>query len=471
MVRGNYKLSADLNDGVRNGPDALVHRFYGCHCRVENACVAYHVAVGQVHDNKIQFSALYALQNLFRNQICAHLRLKIVGGYLRRRHKYALLAFVGLLHASVEEERNVSVLFRLGYAKLLKPKRGNVLAQSIVQGLRFERDGNVGDGSVVYGKAYVAQILKHYLARKSVEVRIHEAAGYLPCPVRAEVEEYYGIAVMYGVAPYAAAVLLAAFADGAFCNYAGLYELVGLAVFSGPFHKRLGGKLLKALAGGVAVVGLFHALPALVSVHGVEAAGDGRDLTCSVFLELLLKLFYVFFRAGRGNVPSVQYAVHEHVLKSALSRHADKSVEVLVVRMHAAVGKKAHYVKGVSLGCVVHGADKLFVLKEAAVLYGIGDPGKFLPDNSAGAHVGVAYLGVAHLAVRKAHGSAACLKLSVRVLSEKLIQIGRLCCGYGVSGSVRGNAEAVHYKKHNRSAVCHSLTSVKSGSDQSKLST
>ena len=86
------------------------------------------------------------------------------------------------------------------------------------------------------------------------------------------------------------------------------------------------------------------------------------------------------------------------VFNAHLFCHFQQTVEVLVVAVHAAVGKQADEVqRGAVFFCVIHGVYERFVLKERTVLYRLRDAGKLLINDAACADVGVSYFRVAHL--------------------------------------------------------------------------
>src|SRR6185369_644482 len=82
------------------------------------ACVADHIAVRVIADDRVVLATPDRLDELVGHLARAHLRFEIVGRDLRRRHEYAVLAGIRLLDAAVEEVGDVRIFLRLGNAQL-----------------------------------------------------------------------------------------------------------------------------------------------------------------------------------------------------------------------------------------------------------------------------------------------------------------------------------------------------------------
>ena len=92
-------------------------------------------------------------------------------------------------------------------------------------------------------------------------------------------------------------------------------------------------------------------------------------------------------------------------------------------------------------------------------LDGLGDEGELLVHDAACAHVGVADLGVAHLAVGQADSHAGSVDGGHGVFCHQSIQMGGLGGHHGVAvGLVRHPAEAIHDAQKNR-FLCHKMES------------
>ena len=163
-------------------------------------------------------------------------------------------------------------------------------------------------------------------------------------------------------------------------------------------------RVLDALAVDHRVVGALKTVPALVAVHGVVAAHDGRDLADAELGALFLRLGDEVRAGGGGDVAPVEEAVQVHALEALDAGHLQKRPDVLHGGVYAAVGeqsvevqRRALFQTGVHRG-VVGG-----IFKEGAVLNGAGDARQVLEDHAAAADVGVADLAVAHLTGGQAH--------------------------------------------------------------------
>ena len=94
--------------------------------------------------------------------------------------------------------------------------------------------------------------------------------------------------------------------------------------------------------------------------------------------------------------------------------------------------------------------------ERATALIGLG---QLLVHDAASAHVGVANLGVAHLAVGQADGHTGSVDGGHGVLFHQSIEVGFLCGDHGVAeGLLRHPAEAIHDAQKNR-FLCHKIES------------
>ena len=126
-------------------------------------------------------------------------------------------------------------------------------------------------------------------------------------------------------------------------------------------------------------------------------------------------------------------------------RKLQKGVKMVRMGMDAARGDQPPDMqRGIVLFAVFDRSQESRVLKEITVLDRLGDPGQVLIDDAAGAHVQMADLGVAHLAVRKTDKQAAGLTFHKGAGLEQLVQIRGLCFVDRVVSRVLAQAEAVH---------------------------
>ena len=98
-------------------------------------------------------------------------------------------------------------------------------------------------------------------------------------------------------------------------------------------------------------------------------------------------------------------------------------------RVHSAVAAEAEEMELLAraLDIVVAGGN-LFVLEQLMLPAGDIDLHEVLVDDAACAEIHVAYLGVAHLALRKAYILAAALQLRVGIFRAKRIDMGLPLC-------------------------------------------
>ena len=103
----------------------------------------------------------------------------------------------------------------------------------------------------------------------------------------------------------------------------------------------------------------------------------------------------------------------------------------------------------------LHVLDQHRILQHLAVLDGLGDEGELLVHDAARAHVGVADLGVTHLAVGQTDSHARSVDGGHGIFCHQSIEVGLLGGDHGVAkGLVRHPAEAVHDAQKNR-FLCH----------------
>ena len=415
--------------------DGSVHGLYGLHSGLKDAGVADHVAVGEVQDDDIILAALDPLLALCSDLRSAHLRLQVVGGHLRAGDDAAVLSRVGSLDTAVEEEGDVSVLLGLGDAQLGLAVLGQVLAQNILQLHGRIGDLAVGHGGVILGHADVVDLLAAAAALKAGEGVVAEDAGHLAGTVGAEVHEDDGVAVLH---------------TAALAGDTGQNELVGLVVGIGCLDRLCSVGILLALAVDECRVGLLLTIPVVVAVHGVVTAGDAGDLADAQLVQLGLQVGQEALAGVRVGITAVGDAVEIDLLGTHVLGHFQHTEPVVRVAVDAAGADQAHQVDG--LPCVdgsFHVLDEDRVLEHLAVPDGLGDEGQLLVNDAACAHVGVADLRVAHLAVGQADCHAGSVDGGHGVLCHQRVDKRLVCGGHSVAiGLVGGPAKAVHDAEH-----------------------
>ncbi len=147
----------------------------------------------------------------------------------------------------------------------------------------------------------------------------------------------------------------------------------------------------------------------------------------------------------RRRVAAVHEAVEAYLAQTVAARELEQRKHVVNVGMHTAVRQQTENVQGGTKPlALVDRAHKSRILEEIAVLDGLGDAGQLLIYNAACTDVGVANLGVAHLAVRQTNVQTGCTDIGERIFREDPVEI-RLVCGLnGVALGLRAVAEAVH---------------------------
>src|SRR5699024_2789333 len=118
--------------------------------------------------------------------ISAHLRLQVISRNLRGFHKDAVLTRVRLLHAAVEEERNVRIFLCLRDTGLLQAMCSQELAECICDLFLYKRNQLVRDCHIILCKAHICG-LHPLTAVKSCKIIVAECPRDLSCTVRAEV--------------------------------------------------------------------------------------------------------------------------------------------------------------------------------------------------------------------------------------------------------------------------------------------
>ena len=218
------------------------------------------------------------------------------------------------------------VLLRLGAVQLAEAVLGQHLGQRLCHLLLLEDDRAVE----------VVAVTGH---RRQVEAGLEQALRELARAVRPEVEEDHRVA---GLDP------------GAAGEMRGLDELVRDACVVLRLHVGDGVDRRAGLAGDDRVVGALGALPALVAVHRVVAAGDARDPLGGELGEVV-----------DGRVRRDVAAVGEGVDPRFFRREAEQCAQVVDVRVDAAVRDEAEQV---DVPATLEGAAQHRILEERAVL-------------------------------------------------------------------------------------------------------
>ena len=389
MVGGDEHLAADGLHRLYRAADAFVENFNRAGGGGQIAGVAYHVAVGVVADDGIVFFALNRRHQFVGDFARAHFRLQIVGGDFGRGHHHAVFPGIGRFDAAVEKVGDVRVFFGLGDAQLFQAARGQIFAETIGDALRRIRGGNVREILAVSGQCAERAEPGRVRAREAIERSIGQRAGHLPRAVGAKVHEYDGVAVVH------AHRLAAGRHDGG-----RLHEFVAFTAQIGK-RQRVGGGGGPVCSGALRdqVVRRFHALPALVTIHGeITSAHGGYAAGAQVNkrLEFFLQRHQRRLGTFRRRVAAIQKRMHVDVFHAGLRRHVHHFMDLRFVAMHAARRQQAEDMQR-ALFAGLDGFQQRRITPELAGFDGVFDLGVILIHHPSGADVHVTDFGVAHL--------------------------------------------------------------------------
>ena len=242
------------------------------------------------------------------------------------------------------------------------------LTERVVQLLGRECDRKIGELLVVARRADIVQVLRNDLAPEAVKIALRERIGHFPGAVGTEVHEDHAVA---------GPDLSVRSADD------GLDKFVRHTGGVARLHRVDGVGILHALAADHGIVARLDAVPALVTIHAVEASLQRCDLARSELGTIVTQLADIA-RAARGrNVASVKEAVQIDALDAAVMRHLHHGEDVLDVAVYAAVGQKAEDVQRLTVCGVVECRAIDGVFKKRAVGNGVGDARQILKHDAA----------------------------------------------------------------------------------------
>jgi len=241
--------------------------------------------------------------------------------------------------------------------------------------------------------------------------------------VGAEVHEYHHVAVLH------AHRLRAGRDDGC-----GLDKLIVFVAGVGRRQSRFRTFRLEfRLAPGEQVIAGLDAQPALVAVHDEVAADNGGDLPHLELVALFLESAQIELRASWRRVATIEESVQVDFLHPGAGGQFEHGVDVCFVAMHAAIGEQSQYVQCLAVAsrgfrCLGQGG----IGEEMAAADGAIDAGEFLVDDTAGADVEVADLGVAHLSARQSHRRFGRIDGGVGAGLPEFIPVGFVRAGDGI---------------------------------------
>ena len=204
-----------------------------------------------------------------------------------------------------------------------------VLCQEFSEGIGdlifYKGNQFVFNSDIIFSKAYKGG-LDPLASVKTFKLLITEGSGNLSGTVRAEVKEDDGIIVLYLC--HRNAVLF---------YHRRKHELIRGILIVGSLDPCRTARCPLAFAEYQRPVGLFHAVPAIVTVHGIVASHNGRHLSHADLLHLRCQLLYIFLSGSRRRITAVQEAVYVYVLDSLSLSQFQQPVNVLVMAVDAAI--------------------------------------------------------------------------------------------------------------------------------------
>ena len=329
------------------------------------------------------------------------------------------------------------VLLGLGNAELLEALCRDDLADRALE-LLGRIGYRQGQRLVILRCADKAQRIHAFFAHKAVKLRQSERPCHLSGAVRAEVHEYHAVALVHDA--------LGAHDDG-------LNKLVGYVCLVAVLDCLHGVGVHCALAADNGVVACLDSVPALVAIHAVKSALDGRDLRVAEGDALVVELCYILDGTSRRNVASVEEAVDIDLFKAAPFSHVEDRKYVIYMAVYAAVGQKAEDMQRLAGGFgIVHCLDVGRVFKKAAVCYGVVYARQILKHDAACADIRVADLAVAHLPLGQTDVKPGGGQLRICIFGKYAVKVRLFGNAYGVAAALVRYAEAVH---DNENALTH----------------
>ena len=436
VVSREQCLSAYGKNSVEYLSHAFVGNLNGFLCRLHNARMSYHIAVGKIEYHYVVLSALDNLASLVAYLIRAHLGLHIESSNLRRVDKYSVFVRIGSFYAAVEEKCYVRILLSFGNSELLDAFLGEILAESVGIMLFLESHLEFAfESSIVSRKGYKERIEPAFLSLKARKVFVYKASRNLSCSVGTVVEEYNAVALADCYNGFSA-----------LGNYGRQHKFVGYALVVAVLHSLDGVALEYAFAVNERSVSLGNSVPYIISVHSVKSTAYSSDFTVGKLFHIVGKLLNKALTAYGRYVSSVHKAMYVYLLYSLLFSHFYKSEKMLDMRVYATVGYKTHYVEILAvLLCLLHSVYKRGIREEITVFDSLAYLGQILKNNSARTDIEVAYLAVAHLSFGQTYCKTARIELSRRIFLENFEDFGRSLGGYGVVLAELVDAVSVHY--------------------------
>lgn len=188
-----------------------------------------------------------------------------------------------------------------------------------------------------------------------------------------------------------------------------------------------------ALAGEDGLLGAGDAIPIVVAIHRVEAAGSGGNESDAEIVDEVLEFFEVPGGAPRTSVTTVGVDVEGELRDAGLFGGSEKSVQVIGVTVDTAGREESlHVENGIIFFHVVEELDEGGIRGEFVVADGLADTDNIGVDDATGADGHVADLAIAHLTCREPDASFARIERGVRAGRPEVINVGCLGLSDGI---------------------------------------
>ncbi len=231
-----------------------------------------------------------------------------------------------------------------------------------------------------------------------------------------------------------------------------LNKLVGHAVVITLFDSGERIAVCSALdPAGHGVKGFLFPLPSAIPVHGKVAAAYAGNLAHSDFIDLALQLFEIPNAAGGQGIAAVEKGVDKDPLHPVLFRRQQEGVQMLLLRVNAAIGDQAQQMQGASLfaGVLQRLHDHRMAEKFAGANQ-IVNACDVHVHHAARADVQVTDFAVAHLAIRQTDEVIRSVKQTMRILRQEFVvsRLTRQC--YRIGEALRTITPAIQNGEYNR---------------------
>ncbi len=168
--------------------------------------------------------------------------------------------------------------------------------------------------------------MRNFVAVETGKTGLGQGTGYLPGPVGTEIKKQHSITIINGSGR---------------ADHPRLNKLIGLLRGIGRRNRfgRVGSLLTDSF--GQHQVGLFHSLPAIITIHGPVTAANRDNSTKADVGKLLFQLLQVAGTAFRRRITAIHESMDADILDADFLSHAHQCVEVGIVGMDAAIGQQS----------------------------------------------------------------------------------------------------------------------------------